>query len=208
MGGDKVVPVKGMMAREIYKELESCDLKQPWSLGSCGWETPVPGHPSSGKQDRALHKIKVRSLFCAGAVAEDRPRLCMWQGRLSLWDHFQGYPGTECLHVVTRMHTGADSLYAVTPVCPGAGASVQLLLVCRCRLPLCGVMPWHRCSPLPECGRWLCLYAILFFLLWLFGLASSKENRTFSGIKWLSGFLCWYVSVVYPITKGGGLWVM
>lgn len=29
MGGDKVVPVKEMMARKTYKELESYDLKQP-----------------------------------------------------------------------------------------------------------------------------------------------------------------------------------
>lgn len=138
--------IEGMMAREIYKELEY-GLKQPQSLGSCVWETPVPGHPSFGKQDRALHGIKIRSLFCAGAVAEDGPRLCMWQGRLSLWDHLQGCPGAEYLRVSTRMHTGADRLYAIPPVCPGAGASVQLLLVCRCRVPLCGVRPPQRCSP-------------------------------------------------------------
>lgn len=124
-----------MMAREIYKELEY-GLKQPQSLGSCVWETPVPGHPSFGKQDRVLHKIKIRSLFCAGAVAEDGPRLCMWQGRLSLWDHLQGCPGAECLVlalVCTQVQTVCmQSLPRAQVQVPPCSYSLCAGAECRC----------------------------------------------------------------------------
>lgn len=189
-GGDKVVPVKGMMTREIPTPV----------LGTTRLGDPSPQAIFS-LESRTEHTTKLNLDLSSVPV-----QLLTWRRAQAVY--------ADCLCEITYQCAQLQRVSVLSLICTQVQKVCMQLLTCiQMLVPLCShscvqvltdIVWLHAlaqvqslCQPLPECRCWLCLCAFLPFLLWLFGLVSSKESRALGA---LSGFLCWYLCVAYPLT--------